>query len=113
MNAVAQRMTALEKANRVRLAKVMTKRTLGELDAKESVAYLAELIESDDATMAGMKLGEALLACRHMGVQGMGRIVKHAGVMSADRKIRDLTDRQRRDLVHALRSPSVMPPRYR
>jgi hypothetical protein len=112
MNAVLQRLTALEKANRVRIARAEMKRELGELPAVESVARAADLIESECDLVMGTKLSELMLSCSRFGAITLGSLCRHVGLTSADRRISSLTDRQRREIVMALRSPSVMPRRY-
>jgi hypothetical protein len=112
MSSPAQYMDALALANQVRTRQAKVRRRLRALSSARGVAEVARLIEREDEGTLGLTVSQALLSCRGFGPTALRCVCRHAGIVTADRKMRELTDRQRRELVHVLRSPGVLPPRF-
>lgn len=108
-----RRMRALALANQSRLAKQALKRSVGTLRGPQAVAFIAGLIETEDELVMKCRLSELLLACHGFGIEALRQIAKHVGAVTMDRRVGEYSTRQRREVVHALRSPVVMPPRFR
>lgn len=100
--------TALEEANRVRLARACWKRRLG--DAEDVVAgreLAAEILEEGTPeVLLGMEVGEFLGACRRLGDRAVRRLTDAANVR-ASMSLGELTSRQRAMLIGALRAHST------
>jgi hypothetical protein len=99
---------ALDEANRVRTAKAELKRDLRGRAQADGLAHLASLIVALDPIVLRCTVREALLACDHVGVSSLGGYVRHIGAVTADRRLSDLSPRQRGVLVAALRNPRAV-----
>jgi hypothetical protein len=109
----AQQLQALELANRTRLAKATLKRDLAAMPSADAVRFVAALIKDGDETVLKCRLGELLLACRGLGQEALRAVTRHAEIVTADRRVSELTPRQHAALLTVLRSPALMPPRFR
>lgn len=91
-----QRLEALHKANMVRFARALLKRSVnaGTTDA-------AGVIAAPTPMLAGMKVRDLLLAQRGWGVFRVDRILGRARISHA-KTIGGLSDRQRRELLTML-----------
>lgn len=107
-----QYMDALALANETRIRQAKVRRRLKTLPPDRGIAEVAGLIDQQDVAALGMTVAGVLLACRGVGPVVVRAVCRHAGIVTADRRIRELTDRQRGELVHVLRSPGVLPPRF-
>lgn len=100
-----QHMHALGIANEMRYAKADLRREIGALPYNDALRQVADLIEGEDAVIGAFRLAEALSACPKLGAISAGRFVRRIGAVTGDRRVRDLTPRQRASLVAALRDP--------
>ena len=98
VDAASQQLRALERANRVRLARANLKRRVA---ARELSA--AAVIEECPWEAASMKISELLMSQRRWGTARCRRLLLSIGVPE-NKEIGTLTDRQRRVLAAVLRS---------
>lgn len=101
----AQQMQALERGNAVRLeiaSRRQQLRSLPELDARR---YAADMIDNPDDIASRMKASVLVKEIRHFGDQKVARILRLAGIHAVERRLSDLTDRQRHIIAEALRDP--------
>lgn len=99
---LAQRLAALEEANRIR-----TKRAALKRDVKAGRLSLLDLMM--DADCASMKLIDALLALPKVGRVKADKAVKVSRI-SPSKTLGGMTDRQRRDLLANLPASAPAPP---
>lgn len=99
----AQRDQALEKANAVRFAIVRVRANVGALNSREGRDLVALLLEHPSGVVPSMRVGTLLTAIHRVGRQKSASWLLAAGGRSADRKVRDLTERQRFALAAILR----------
>lgn len=105
----SQRMGALRKANEVRLGKLLLKKGLRRLAFPEGMCALADLIEGADAesgAAGALSVVEALTAPRGAGETTAALVlgsIAPARRPSQHRKLRALSDGQRRVLASACR----------
>ena len=98
-----QHMTALQRANEVRLGRAALKREVaGEQDVARGRARLAALLEDPPSALASLPIGEALLWPRRHGRRTVGRFLVVAGCRE-HKRVGELTERQRRAIAVALR----------
>lgn len=103
-----QRMSALERANEIRYGKARIKTAVAKLDRPDAVGLVAAIIENPDTEYEGaLRLGELILSVPGFGAFAVNRALRHGGVLSRDKMLRDLTPRQRGVLAAALRSGAL------
>lgn len=95
-----QRLLALDAANRVRSEMGQLRRDIAALPRAESAALAAEAL--DDGT-ASIPVARLLLAVRRLGRTTAWLMIRDAGIVTGDRQVRLLSDRQRRELAWLLR----------
>jgi hypothetical protein len=102
-----QRIGALAIANQYRLSVAAERKRISEMSYWEGREALAEMIETttDPALMSG-KVAHWLRAVRKIGDVQVARFFKVLEVTDRDRRLRDLTYRQRSLLVDELRGRS-------
>lgn len=98
-----QRMDALAAANEIRLGIARVRAEVFALEQPAGCEEVAGLLENPDETVSAMKIGTLLLSVRKFGRQRVGRLLSMAEVRSMDRRVRDLSERQRRVLAGLLR----------
>lgn len=97
-----QRDDALAKANSVRLAQATLRRELRDLDRVDGERELADLIRcSNEDHVLRAKVGYLMASVQRRGHAWYRRILGGLGI-SPQRKVRDLTDRERRVIAHAI-----------
>jgi len=97
-----QHMAALASANRIRLERAQIKRGLAAWPSRhDAFGALAELI--DGGEVESVPVDELLQACRDSGRLTMLRVLRAAGIGSELKRIRELTERQRKSLAYVLR----------
>ena len=103
-----QRMTALALANEVRVANGKTLKAIGELSYVDGVDRVISLLLDADVKgpFGSIPIYRLLKAPYHMGDAKVRKLLSAAGVVSGDRKVRQLTVRQRSMLVECLRDPT-------
>lgn len=108
----AQHLDALDRANTIRFAKAEIKRELRALPPAEAMMFASDVV-AGYATIAGFppealgafRLGELLSAIPRCGPQKQRAIAHRARLVSIDRRIRDLTERERMAVAAVLCSP--------
>lgn len=107
-----QHLQALAKANEKRCAMAAIKRDLRATKNREiGCAVAADLIDQGRAD--DMRVGDLLNAIPYVGKAAILRMSRKAGIVTLDRRIRDLSDRQRRVLASLLRHRDLVFPRTR
>lgn len=98
-----QRMGALEVANLVRISMCERKREIHGVSTVEGLRWIASMLEDGDPVVGPMPVGKLLFAVRHVGRERVRKWLTAAGVRSEDRKVRELSERQRVVLAGVLR----------
>ena len=98
-----QRFRALAKANEMRLEAAFIRRDLQAMSQAEGCRLVASLLVDAPDVVLSMRIGHLLRAIRRFGDAKVGSFLHVADVRSCDRRVRDLTVRQRRVLAGALR----------
>ena len=91
-----QARSALKKGNQIRFANSVFLRDLRELPQADGLELVADaLMRRDlaDQTYGSLTVARLLLAIRKYGWAGMTRAARAANLISADRRVRDLSDR--------------------
>lgn len=101
-------MNALVKANRVRDARADLCRDVRGRSYQDGARRVADLLVSYDDIdefdgIGGLTVRRLLLAVRSFGEAKVMRIVVTVGIRSSDRRVRELTDRQRGEIALLLR----------
>ena len=95
---------ALAKANTYRLAVAKERRRIAELPPAEAYDALADLIEhSEDPALLCGRLTHWLTAPKFSGQTKANQAIACLNLKKADRRIRDLTPRQRQELASMVR----------
>jgi hypothetical protein len=97
-----QHMSALRKANTVRIARSKVKRAIYRKPSRESAAAAAAVLMDPPECMRSMPVLELLCAIRRFERTRSRRLLDEAGVLSEQRPLGILTVRQRDALVGAL-----------
>lgn len=108
-----QVMGALALANVIRAANAKTMRHISSLPYVKGVDALIDILESGDeqGPLGALPIIRLLKAPRGMGEGKAALLLRTAGVLTGDRKFRQLTRRQRDILVTCLREPRDLWPR--
>lgn len=96
-----QRMIALDRANQIRAGNAETRARLKKMDGALGAYLVAELLEDMTSTIQALPVSRLLNSIRGVGPGKMEWFCRRAGC-SLDRKVRDLTDRQRELLAEKL-----------
>lgn len=102
---VTQQQEALARANTIRLAQAAFRREVAAMPRLEGMGVVAAALEDPDETVGRMRLLPLLGAVRGVTPGLADGVAAHAGVVG-DRRVGELTERQRRVLAVALRSPA-------
>ena len=105
MSATAQQLSALERANHVRLLQIELKRQVRQAGVSGGRLLLATVLEDgpDARPELAMPVRRLLLLIPRMGEARVHRYLGKVGVYSGDRRVRDLSDRQRLLIAGLLR----------
>ena len=105
MTDLAQTMSALERANEIRLEGMRYRRKVGRMDAVAGRVQLAKTLEHNGFApgVGALRLHRFLTAARLVGDEKARRMVYDAGVHRTDCRVRDLTLRERSALAAVLR----------
>lgn len=111
-------MDALDKANAVYSQMAHLRKSLKELSQAEALMLLADMLcapdDCLDAPLGALRAGKALSAVRGIGAPRAERLLRDAlgeWVPSSSKRVRDLTERQRRLLAAELRRRAAKPGR--
>ena len=110
MPLVEQRMAALRMANDVRLTNARVRRQVGMLGQRDGMLAVADLLERLDPSASAMPISRLLRSVHRLGDRKARRLLNHAGIVSGDRRVDQLTVRQRACLATALRHPTMLWP---
>jgi hypothetical protein len=97
-----QRDQALALANHRRAILKTLREDLGDVDLKAGCGMVAAILADPTDHEAAIPVGRLLLSIDRFGVSSLQVVLRAAGIMSADRRVRDLTVRQRSALGVAL-----------
>ena len=104
MDAVKQRTDALAKANQYRFAVSRKKREIGAKSMAQGCDELADLIEhSDCPMMLSGRVSDWLMAPNKVGIRKSSQAMACLNIRKADRRLRDLSPRQRQELAEIVR----------
>lgn len=98
-----QKRGALEKANATRIGNARFRDETRLLPAVEAARRIAEVLESPEGCVCAMPMGRLLMSIERVGHQRAQRWLTLAGVRSMDRRVDELTDRQRALIATILR----------
>jgi hypothetical protein len=106
MATTAQHMEALAHANEVRTGVAEFRREIAGLDRHDAILAVIDLIESrhDDRLLGAAKVRQILMAVTGFGEDKARRLMIAAQVYSGEKRLRDLTARQRGLLATILTS---------
>ena len=102
MNALEQRLSALERANKVRTSQAAFSRRISRVPTREGCELVAAAIEGGEVD--SFPVGRLLRSIRFVGHEKTLRLLAMAQVRSDVRKVDDLSDRQKARLVALLRA---------
>lgn len=97
-----QNMVALEKANRMRLARAARLRWVHEPDHEQSKRRAARLILDPPEELRSLAVFELLRRVRNLSRHNARRYLFRAGPINEQRRLDELTKRQRRVLARTL-----------
>jgi hypothetical protein len=101
---VEQRMSALARANEIRSENAKLSRAIGKLGALDARVKVAEVLLDPDEYVLAIPV-DRLIKCIHgFGGERTAAVLRVAGVVG-QRRVRQLTERQRKVIARALRSP--------
>jgi hypothetical protein len=104
MDAVKQRTDALAKANRYRYAVAEKRREIAGMSMAEGCKELADLIEHTDCPMMlSGQVSHWLMCPNRAGVRKASQAMACLNIRKADRRLRDLSPRQRQELAEIVR----------
>ena len=104
MDRVKQRTDALAKANEYRFAVSRRKREINTLSMAEGCEELANLIEHTDCPMMlSGRVSDWLMTPNKVGVRKASQAMACLNIRKADRRLRDLSPRQRQELAEIVR----------
>lgn len=105
MTAIPQHRQALQNANAKRVGVASLKQRVRAMSTCAGAEYLADVIEHDyaDPIIGTARMRQLLVSVRMVGDEKACRCLKAAGVMFYDRRLRDLTARQRNAVALQLR----------
>lgn len=100
---LAQRMSALDHANEIRIGNAQLRREIRALSKPDAYRRVADLLECPEGYVESMPIGRLLNSIERVGARKVDRILMVACVRSSDRRVGALTDRQRSILAVVLR----------
>lgn len=106
-----QRTEALAFANHVRIAAARLKEDIAARSEADGRIMVADLLSGPVTGPAGhLKINRLLLSIDRVGDQQLRMILRYAGVYNPEKRVRDLTDRQRATLAEVLRIKQILYP---
>lgn len=110
-SAADQRLAALALANMVRTTNARTLREIRRAPYVDGMVHVMDILSGDVKGPVGqIPVGRLLLCPRGLGQTKAQKILRAAGIYSGDRRLRQLTPRQRNELVMFLRFPRLLWP---
>lgn len=100
-----QQRSAIVRANQVRSRNMRTQRDIKALRPGDGRVAVADLLVGyrDGDPIGALSIRRLVLAIRAFGESKFQRLAMHAGIHTGDRKVRELSDRQRLAVADALR----------
>lgn len=109
--AADQRTTALALANVVRTANAKTLKEIRRAPYTDGMTHVMDILSGDVTGPVGqIKVGRLLLCPRGLGETKAQKLLRAAGIYNGDRRLRQLTPRQRSELTMFLRFPRLLWP---
>lgn len=101
MTALPQHMQALARAEQIKAAKGQFSRAVRALPSGAGARKVAHAIEHehDDPIIGRLRIRSMLSRIKYMGDQKVAKCLVAAGVVNGDRRLNELTERQRGALV--------------
>lgn len=99
----AQRLEALKTANEHRMAGAKVRADLKALSMRDGMLHVAGLLDDPSEGVGSMRVGHLLSGVRRFAQQKVTVLLRDAGVVSWDRRLRELSVRQRGVLAAELR----------
>lgn len=94
---------ALSFANERRCALAEIRARIQALPFEEGCELVASILDQPEGHEEAFPVGRMLLSVHRFGEQALATALREAGVLTADKKVRQLTERQRRALALVLR----------
>ncbi len=110
MTPTEQRLDALQHANHVRTANSKLRSDLRARSMNDGMLYVADLLTDPQGAVRSMPVGRLLATIRRFGVVRAMQVCTYAGVVSMDRRVDQLTERQRDMAAGVLRAPELLWP---
>ncbi len=110
MTPTEQRLDALQHANHVRTANSRLRTDIRGRSQPDGMLYVADLLTNPVGAVQSMPVGRLLATIRHFGVVRATQVCTYAGVVSMDRRVGQLTERQRDMVAGVLRAPELLWP---
>lgn len=106
-----QRTAALALANQVRVANARTLKEIRRAPYVDGMVHVMDILSGDVTGPVGqIRIGRLLLCPRGLGEGKAQKLLRAAGIYNGDRRLRQLTPRQRNELVLHLRFPRILWP---
>lgn len=102
-----QPLAALAVANERRIRMAATLNQIRPLNPRAGREHAAAIIDNPDEHERVLPLYRLLAAIRWVGDDQIGRLLQRAGIVRPNKRLGDLTDRQRRALADALRDAAA------
>lgn len=102
MTVLDQRMSALELANEIRTANAKFKQGVHKLTRTEAASVVIGVLLNPAPPQSALPVRDLLAAQPFVGDVSVDRMLARAGIANGRRRVRDLTDRQRRALADVL-----------
>ena len=103
MSVHRQRMSALQQAQKMRLAATEIKRGIFALPYDEGCELVSDLLQHPSQAVLSVRVGHLLTSIRGVGPRSAQTWLTRADVRSQDRQVRQLSDRQRLELANVVR----------
>jgi hypothetical protein len=100
---VEQRRQALALANRRRFAQAAMLKLIREAAFRQGCEIVAQVLDGPDEDQARIPAARLLLAVHRFGEARLDKLMREAGVLSSQRRVGMLTDRQRTVLAAGIR----------
>lgn len=94
---------ALRAANERRAILAALREHIATLGLRDGCAFVANLLDDPGEHEAAIPVGRLLMSVDRFGMQSLTLALRDAGILSADKRVRDLTPRQRTALADVLR----------
>lgn len=109
-----QRTEALALANHVRKVNSLLKKDIAALPERDGRRMVADLLSSPvEGAHGQLRISQLIKSIDRTGDRALFDTLRYAGIYNSDKRLRDLTARQRNALVEVLRDKSALYPKTR